>query len=396
MRWSKLFIPTLREDPAEAKNATHRLLIRAGYMRRQDYLFLGRRLLRKLVAMIRQELDTIGAQEMLVSSPKAMLAIAAEIRGYKQLPQIWYQFDGFKVEGWSFHLGGDSAKGCVGALRKILARCGLNPVETPANFLIPSEEGEAVVRGNDYAMPFDRAQSTPRPPLTPDPDGDLSPEQFHTPGRKTIADLSAFTGLPETSQMKSVVMVADRKPILVMLRGDHQLSEAKLQLVLAATDLRAAGAEEIREWFGADAGSLGPVGVKNMRVLADGALRGRQNMVCGANRNDYHLRYVTPGEDFDAEFHDLRRFVEGDTSIVDDQPLLIEKALILAAWHWRDGRPWLVHLEDPGGSELAGSGMFAISMDQILRAVVAHHQDADGLALPPAIAPFAVVITPVF
>ncbi len=98
------------------------------------------------------------------------------------------------------------------------------------------------------------------------------------------------------------------------MRGDHQLSEAKLAGVLDATEVRAAQPEELRQWFGADAGSLGPVGIpKHVRILADDALRGRRNMIAGANKNDYHLRNVTPGEDFDVEFHDLRQAAEDDT-----------------------------------------------------------------------------------
>src|SRR5439155_26622647 len=105
-----------------------------------------------------------------------------------------------------------------------------------------------------------------------DPEGDLTPEEFHTPGFKTIAEVAAFVNLPETSQMKSLVMAADGKPVLIMLRGDHQLSETKLVSVLGAQEVRPAHPSEILQWFGASAGSLGPVRVANMRVLADTAL----------------------------------------------------------------------------------------------------------------------------
>src|SRR5262249_8732491 len=141
---------------------------------------------------------------------------------------------------------------------------------------------------------------------------DLEPEEFHTPGKKTIADVAEFTGLPETSQMKSLVLVADGKPALVLVRGDHQLSETKFAAVSGDPEFRAAYPDEIREWFGAAAGSLGPVGVKRIPIYADLALAGRHNMIAGANRDDYHLRHVTPGEDFYAEMHDLRQVGAGD------------------------------------------------------------------------------------
>ena len=396
MRWSKLFIPTLRDDPAESKNATHRLLIRAGYMRRQDYLFLGRRVLRKIVAIIREEMDAIGAQEMLWSSTPSVVTIGNELRSYKQLPQIWYQFNGFTVEARSFdRRAGGSRETCVRSVRRILDRCGVNYVECGAYFFVPTEEGEDVVRGKDYCASVELAQSVPRPPLLADPEGDLSPEEFSTPGQKTIADLSAFTGLPESSQMKSVVMVADQKPLLVMLRGDHQLSEAKLRLHLEAADLRPARADEIRGWFGADAGSLGPVGVKNMKILADNALRGRRNMICGANRNDYHLRNVTPGKDFAPEFFDLRHIAEGDTSIIDGGPLAIEKALVLAKWNSTFLDPGQMVTDESGSLEPVERGYYSLEMNRLLQAAVAQQQDSDGLAFIVPIAPFAVVITPV-
>jgi len=132
----------------------------------------------------------------------------------------------------------------------------------------------------------------PSKPPAADPEGDLSPEEFHTPGRKTIAEVAEFTRLPEASQMKSLVLVADGKPVLVMLRGDHQLNEAKFGAVSSDPEFRPARPDEIREWFGAEAGSLGPVGVTNMPILADQALVGRRNMIAGANKDDHHLRNV--------------------------------------------------------------------------------------------------------
>src|SRR5207248_2530318 len=105
----------------------------------------------------------------------------------------------------------------------------------------------------------------------------------------------------------------NNQPVLILLRGDHQLSETKLASILDTGDLRPAHPQEIVEWFGASAGSLGPVGVKNIRILADSTLNGRRNMIAGANRDDYHLRNVTPGEDFTPEFFDLRQVAEGDT-----------------------------------------------------------------------------------
>ena len=289
MFWSKLFIPTLRAEPADVESPSRRLMTRAGYLRKSAYLFLGQRVISKITAIAREEMAAIGAQEFIATSSVAPLA--SELQSYKQLPQIWYRIHDLIMDAWAFELTQGCPARCSDAFRRIFDRCELKYAPGKTRFLATMEPVPE--------PSFD-------PPALSDPEGDRRPEEFHTPGQKTIADVAAFTGLPETSQMKSVVMVADGRPVLAMLRGDHTLSESTLRLYLSANELRPAQATEIREWFGADAGSLGPVGVKNMTIVADSALAGRRNMICGANRNDYHLRNVTPGEDFTAEFWDLR------------------------------------------------------------------------------------------
>ena len=127
----------------------------------------------------------------------------------------------------------------------------------------------------------------------------MHPEEFHTPNVKTIAEVSAFTGLPETSQMKSLVMVGKDAPVLVMLRGDHQLSETKLAAVLKAIEVRPAQPGEILRLVRRESRFAWPRRREaKMRVLADRTLDGRRNMIAGANKDDYHLKNVTPGEDF--------------------------------------------------------------------------------------------------
>jgi prolyl-tRNA synthetase len=267
-------------------------------------------------------------------------------------------------------------------------------------FMVATDAGEDfVVKGPNYAANLEKAVSVAKPPAAADPEGDLEPEEFHTPGRKTIADIAGFTGLPETSQMKSLVMVADGKIVLVMVRGDHQLSETKFGGVTGANDVRPAHPEEIREHFGADAGSLGPVGIKKIRVLADEALRGRRNMIAGANRNDYHLRGVTPGEDFQCEFHDLRQAVEGDTSIVDGAPLTVHKTVeighIFKLGYKYSESMGLKVLDESGKEVTPIMGSYGIGIERILCAAVELYHDKDGIVMPPSIAPFAVVVTPI-
>ena len=164
--------------------------------------------------------------------------------------------------------------------------------------------------------------------------------------------------------------------------------------------MRAAHPEELRQWFGADAGSLGPDRrLKNVRILADEALRGRRNMIAGANKNDYHLRHVTPGEDFEAEFHDLRQAAEGDTSVVDGSPLTVHKTVEIGhifKLGYKYSKSMGLHVTNESGEEIAPiMGSYGIGIERILSAAVELYHDEDGMVLPAAIAPFTVVVTPV-
>jgi prolyl-tRNA synthetase len=477
MHWSKLFIPTLREDPAEAEVASHRLLLRAGYIRQlsagiYNYLYLAQRSLLKVIAIVREEMDAIGAQELLLPAlnpaevwqesgrwdvmgdnmfrlkdrfgrqlclgmthEEIMTVIArGELRSYKQLPQIWYQIQTkFRDEprpksgllrvrqfimkdSYSFDIdqaGLDEAyEKHHAAYCRIFDRCGLAYVAVEAHsgamggsqsheFMVVSDAGEDfVVSGKGYAANLEKAVSIPKPPSVPDPEGDLEPEEFHTPGKKSIAEVSEFDGMPDTSHIKSLVMVCDGKPVLALLRGDHSLSETKLGGITGAVEVRAAHPEELRQWLGADAGSLGPVGVaKAIRVITDEALKGRRNMVTGANKNDYHLKNVTPGKDFAAEYADIRQVAEGDTSAIDGGPLKVHKTVEIGhifklGYKYSDTMGLRV-LDETGKEITPIMGSYGIGIERILSAAVELYHDKDGMVLPASIAPFAAVVTPV-
>jgi len=198
--------------------------------------------------------------------------------------------------------------------------------------------------------------------------------------------------------MKSLVLVADGRPVLVMLRGDHQLSEAKLGAIVNDPEFRQAHPEEIQEWFGAAAGSLGPVGVENMPILADRALAGRRNMICGANRDDHHLRHVTLGEDFQAEVYDLRQVAAGDLCLKCGAALDIRKTVEIGhifKLGYKYSEPMGLRVLNADGKEVTPiMGSYGIGIERILCAAIELYHDKDGMILPPAIAPFQVVITP--
>ena len=478
MHWSSLFIPTLRENPAEAEVPSHQLLLRAGYVRQlsagiYSYLLLAQRSLLKITRIVREEMDGIGAQEMLLPAlnpaevwkesgrwdlmgdnmfrlkdrwqhdlclgmthEEVMTVVArGELRSYKQLPQIWYQIQTkFRDEprpksgllrvrqfimkdSYSFDIdaaGLDAAyEKHFRAYRRIFDRCGLKYCAVEAHsgamggsqsheFMVATDAGEdyvALCPSCGYAANLEKAESVPSPPLAEDPAGELSPEKFHTPGRKTIAEVADFTALPQTSQMKSLVMAADGEIVLVLVRGDHSLSETKFAGVVHAAEVRPAHPEEIRARFGADPGSLGPVGLSKMRILADLALEGRRNMIAGANQDDYHLRHVTPGEDFVPEYHDLRQVAEGDVCKRCGKPLELKKTVEIGhifKLGYKYSESMGLRVLNAAGEEITPiMGSYGIGIERILCAAVELYHDENGMALPASIAPFEVVVTPV-
>jgi len=478
MLWSRAFIPTLRETPAEAEVVSHKLLLRAGYIRQlgagiYNYLYLAQRSLLKIQQIIREEMDAIGAQEFYLAAlnpaevwqesgryevmgdnlfrlkdrygrplclgmthEEVMTYIArGELRSYKQLPQIWYQIQTkFRDEprpksgllrvrqflmkdSYSFDLGPEGLDESYEKHRiaycRIFDRCGLEYVTVEAHsgamggsqsqeFMVATEAGEDYVvlcRQTGYAANLEKAVSRPKPPEAPDPEEALEPEPVHTPEQKTIEEVARFLGLPQTSLMKTLCLIADSQPVAVILRGDHQLSETKFQTATGCQEFRPAHPEEIRELFGASAGSLGPVGLKGVRILIDEALRGRKNMVCGANRDDYHLKNVTPGEDFQGEWHDLRQVAPGDTELETGAPLEIIKCVeighIFKLGYKYSHAMGLKVLDQNGAETPVIMGSYGIGVERVLCAAVELYSDADGMCLPVSIAPFEVVLTPV-
>ncbi len=357
-----------------------------------------------------------------------------ELRSYKQLPQIWYQIQTkFRDEqrpksgllrvrqflmkdSYTFDMdqaGLDIAyEKHYQAYRRIFERCGLQYTVVEAHsgamggsqsheFMVASDAGEdfvAICKGCGYSANLEKAAAVPCQPGVPDPDGDLTPEEFHTPGHKTIAEVSQFTDLPETSQMKSLVLVAGGKPVLVMLRGDHQLSETKFAAKMRVAEFRQAQPDEIRDWFGAEAGSLGPVGVTTLAILADQALAGRRNMIAGANRNDHHLRHVTLGEDFQAEVCDLRQVAPGDGCVQCGGALDVVKTVEIGhifKLGYKYSESMGLRVLNAEGKEVTPiMGSYGIGIERILCCAIEQFHDKDGMMLPAAIAPFHAVVTP--
>jgi len=495
-RWSQLFIPTLREAPADAEVASHKFLVRAGYIRQlaaglYSYLFLGNRSFNKITAIVRQEMDKIGQEFYLpalhprevweasgrwglmgenlfrlkdrkgadmclgMTEEEVMTSIALkELRSYKQLPQIWYQIaPKFRDEprpkagllrvrqfmmkdSYSFDIdaaGLDvSYKKHYQAYCAIFDRCGLKymVVEADSGAMGGKESHEFMVRtpagedrivscdGCNYAANMEKATSKLEVVTDLAAEGDGTPLEVHTPGQKTIEDVAKFLGVSPRNKIKTLALMVDEtdgkgkkqsRAIVVLMRGDHQLNEAKLNGTIA-TATRPMDESEIKALFKSPAGYLGPMGIewaKDMKnpgdepvLLMDKALEGRVNLIGGANKEDYHLKNLTPGKNFHpTAYSDLRAVTAGEACPNCGKALRIDTAVEIGhifKLGYRYAESMGARVLDKNGKEVMPiMGSYGIGIERILTAAVEQANDENGFWLPPTIAPFEIVVAPV-
>ena len=495
-RWSQLFIPTLREAPADAEVASHKFLIRAGYIRQlaagiYSYLFLGQRSFNKIIGLVRQEMDKVGQEFYLpalhprelwessgrwsvmgdtmfrlkdrkgadlclgMTEEEVMTEIARkELRSYKQLPQIWYQIQSkFRDEArpksgllrvrqflmkdsYSFDIdaaGLDvSYQKHYDAYCRIFDRCGLKYVVVEAHsgamggsqsheFMVRTPAGEDQVVSCEkcnYAANMDKATSKLAPVEDLAAVGDGKPLEVHTPGQKTIEDVARFLGVSPKNKIKTLALMVEEKdsktgkgvarPVVLLLRGDHQLNEAKLSSAVDGKETRPMQAEEIERLFRSPAGFLGPIGIEWARdvkeiegpiLLVDQTLAGRTNLISGANKEDYHLKNVTPGRDFQpTSYADLRSVAAGENCPNCGSPLRIDTAVEIGhifKLGYKYSESMGARVLDRNGKEVTPiMGSYGIGIERILTAAIEQSNDENGFWLPPAIAPFEIVVTP--
>src|SRR5437868_662583 len=489
MRWSKYFIPTLREDPADAEVVSHKLLLRAGIVRQlaagiYSFLPLGQRIAIKVMQILREEMNRIGGQEFFLPAlhpaevwqesgrwsaigddmfrlkdrkgadmclgmthEEIFTSIARhEIRSYKQLPQVWYQIQiKFRDEprpksglmrlrtfimkdAYSFDVDWEgldrSFKDQREAYKRIFTRCGIqfSIVEASSGSMGGSESNEFVAKtdaGEDliascascgYAANLEKATSSLS--NIEDEAGPSAPEEFPTPGVRTIEDLARTPYLVAANrQIKSLVYFAtidgEPRPVLALLRGDHQLHEVKFGDALGSTAARPAHAEEIRELLGASAGSLGGVGAKanarksnhNLFVIADLGLKGRRNMTTGANKDGHHLRGVSIERDIEVDkWADLRTVESGEACPRCDTGVLEVFKGMEIGHIFKLGTKYS---ESMGANVLTADGKqvpivmgsYGIGVERIITAAIEQNNDADGIIWPKSITPFDVIVT---
>ena len=497
MLWSQAFIPTLREAPADAEILSHKLLLRAGLIRKlaggvYTFLPLGLRALRKVEQIIREEMDRAGALELLmpalqppeiwqqtgryetagnvlfklkdsgnrewVLSPTAeevITTIAAnEINSYRQLPKNFYQIsvkfrdeirprfglmrakEFIMKDAYSFDTTDDGAmasyKKMYDAYARIFARCGLKafPVEADTGviggkfsheFMVPAETGENEVvycEACGYAANIEKATSGI--PKTAAREAGAAIEKFATPGIVTIEALSkAPYSVPANRQIKTLVYMADSKPVIILIRGDDQLNEAKLAGIIGTTVFRPATPEECVATLGAKPGSLGAVAATlkggtgfqpvnpehrgeacaTLAIYADERLRGANDMTTGANEDGFHFKIVSIERDIKVtEWFDLRTVTAGEPCAKCGKPLKIRRAIevghVFKLGTEYSEKLGATFLDEAGTRKPAVMGCYGIGVTRTMQAVIEQCNDKDGIIWPLSVAPYTVCITP--
>jgi prolyl-tRNA synthetase len=475
MRWSSAFIPTLRDAPADAEAASHKLLVRGGFIRQlhsghYSLLPLGLRVHDKVAQIVREEMDAIGGQEFLLPAmhpaslwkqsgrwdlmgeemfrlqdrsgvelalgmthEEIFSSIATVLSSYKELPQIWYQIQTkFRDEprpksgllrvrefamkdSYSFDLedaGLDRAfQAHHDAYVKIFERLSLNAMPVQASsgamggsasieFMVPSPAGEDdVLRCVSCGYKANVERGTSEIAAIVDESGPDQPERIATPGVRSIAGLEEIDGgATAENQIKTMVMVMDDEITLALLRGDHQLNLQKLQDYSGAVDIRPAEPTEVVKKLGASPGSLGAVGVKSLRVIADLALNGRTNMMTGANEDDWHLRGVSVQRDIQVDgWADLREVQAGEPCVECGETLEIVRC-IEAGHIFKLGRKYadamgISVLDADGRSQVPTMGSYGIGIGRAVAAIAENHHDDVGLIWPLSVAPYQILVT---
>ncbi len=463
-RQSELFLPTLRDDPADADAISHKLLVRAGMIRQVSaglwsFLPAGWRTHERIVQIVREEMDAIGGQEMFMPvitpaelwektgrdripelfrlSDRAgrnfLLAMTheetvtfhfSELGSYRDLPKILYHFqtkarDEPRPRGGllrvrefvmkdAYTFDRDEAGLEVGfqkhatAYETIFDRCELEVFAVQAesgmmggsesiDYLAPSGSGENTLvtcSNGDYAADLEIARGIPQAPTFPERID--APSEVATPGIATIDELAEFLGIDPAATSKAMPVTKDDGTVVLgLIRGDDRLEEAKLAAVLGSA-LRPSTEDEIRAAFGADPGSLGPVGFTG-EIVADDALREGQ-FVAGANRTGWHLRGVEHGRDFTARFADIRQPIEGDGCPACGGRLGFQTAIevghIFKLGTTYSAPLGATFLDENGVEQPILMGSYGIGPGRIMAASVEQKHDGHGIVWPRSIAPY--------
>ncbi|KON89052.1 prolyl-tRNA synthetase [Sporosarcina globispora] len=477
MKQSMMLIPTLKEVPADAEIRSHQLLLRAGFIRQNasgiySYMPLAKKVLQKVEAIIREEMDNAGASELLMPAlqlaelwqesgrwytygPELMrmkdrhdreFALGATheevitslvrdaVKSYKKLPLALYQIqtkfrdekrprfgllrgrEFIMKDAYSFHASSESLAEMYDKLytaySNVFRRCGLNFRAVIADsgamggkdtheFMVLSDVGEDTIAYSDisdYAANIEMAPVIAQYKKSDEVAKEL--ERAATENQKTIEEVSSFLNVSKQQCIKTLLFKADEKYILVLVRGDHEVNEIKLKNLLEAADVELAGAKETKQVMGCAVGSLGPIGVKEIDIIADHAVEAIVNGVCGANEEGIHYIHVNPERDFSVtQYADLRFIQEGDPT--PDGQGTIQFAKGIEVGHiFKLGTRYseameATYLDENGRTQPMIMGCYGIGVSRTMAAVAEQFNDENGFVWPRSLAPFDLHLIPI-
>ena len=478
MRYSKYFIPTYKEIPAEAEVISHQLMLRAGLIRKltsgiYTYLPAGLRCVKKVENIIRDEMNRAGAIEILMPAfqPAELWQesgrwdyygnellrfkdrhnrdacigptheeiitdlVRKEIQSYKQMPVNFYQIqtkfrdeirprfglmrgrEFIMKDAYSFDVDDEGANRSYETMREayanIFRRCGLKfrAVEADTGtiggsysheFMVLADTGEDQIincTNCDYAANLEKAEVKP-PELPSGNSGQamLTPEPVDTPDIKSIEEVTSFLGISPDRLIKTLIFVADKKVVAALVRGDHELNEAKLTALLGAQSLELADAQLVEETTGAPIGFAGPAGLK-VKLVADHAIKEMKNFVTGGNKKDVHLKNVNLGRDFKVDlFGDLRIITPQDSCPKCGGEIQFGRG-IEVGHIFKLGTKYshalkALFLDEQGKEIPIIMGCYGIGVGRTVAAAIEQNHDKDGIIFPVPVAPFEVTVLP--
>lgn len=475
MRYSRLLLPTLKENPTEAEVVSHRLLLRAGFIRKltagvYTYLPLGLAAIRKVEQIVREEMNRAGAQELLMPmvqpadlwqesgrwekyGPELLRftdrhqrqsclgptheevitdLVRNEVHSYRDLPINLYQIQTkFRDEirprfglmrgrefvmkdAYSFDAdeqGAEAAyKNMYETYQRIFTRCGLSfrAVEADTGtiggsfsheFMVLAETGEdtlVICQQCNYAANMEKAKAKPAVSSAAEAEEYLDLQEVETPGRRKVAEVTAFLGITSRELVKTLVYLADGEPVAVLVRGDYEIQPVKLKNLLGAMEVELADDQKVYELTGIPTGYLGPIGLA-MEIVADSEVMAMRNFVIGANKKGYHLLHANVGRDFEVtRSGDLRSVTAEDACFACGGPLQLTKG-IEVGHIFKLGENYSKAMnatfqDSSGQDRYFIMGCYGIGVSRIVAAAIEQNHDQNGIIFPLPLAPYQAIV----
>lgn len=481
MRLSNFFLPTLKEVPAEAEIISHQLMLRAGMIRKlaagiYEWLPLGLRVLKKVEQIIREEMNAVDGQELFLPTlhPRELWdesgrwalygeelmrlkdrhrrefclgptheeiitdLVRKEVRSYRQLPLLLYQFQNkfrdeirprfgimrarefFMKDAYSFDMDEKSAeeqyRKVFLAYEKIFTRCGLKFVSVEADpgtiggsfsheFMVLADSGEEEIVSSvcGYAVNSEKAEIPIPSPLVGEGKKLLPLGEVYTPNLTSVEEVGTFLKQPPEKFIKTLIYLADGQPVIILVRGDHILNETKLKNFLNCIKLYLADQATVEKISGAPVGFAGPAKLPNrekIKIFADYAIKSLVNGISGANKKDYHLINLNLGRDYQVDiFADLRKVMPGDLCPRCGEPLQFSRGIEIGHT-FKLGTKYsqvlkATYLNGKGEKNFFVMGCYGIGVSRIVAAAIEQSFDENGIIWPVTIAPFPIIVVPI-